>query len=302
MQTRRTLLASGVAGVAGLAGCVGAPDAADGQRDAGDGSDGTEATGESGEPTENDDDAEDDATRIGFVGDLMLGRSVNERWADDDNPENVWGSTLSRLQELDGLVGNLECCVSDRGTRWPNKGYYFRADPAFAVPALEAAGASFVSLANNHVLDYREPALRDTESHLTEAGIANAGAGTNRESALEPTVFEAGDLTVAAFGLTDQSEEFAAAESEPGTAFATLDPSVSATRSRSSKRFSTARRHTTPTSSSPRSTGDRTGRPNPGRSTRRSAGGSSIRASTWSTATARTSSRGRGVPRATDYL
>ncbi|MCG1005079.1 CapA family protein [Halorubrum lacusprofundi] len=231
MQTRRTLLASGVAGVAGLAGCVGAPDAADGQRDAGDGSDGTEATGESGEPTENDDDAEDDATRIGFVGDLMLGRSVNERWADDDNPENVWGSTLSRLQELDGLVGNLECCVSDRGTRWPNKGYYFRADPAFAVPALEAAGASFVSLANNHVLDYREPALRDTESHLTEAGIANAGAGTNRESALEPTVFEAGDLTVAAFGLTDQSEEFAAAESEPGTAFATLDPSVSATRS-----------------------------------------------------------------------
>jgi len=104
-ETRRTLLASGVAGVAGLAGCVGAPDAADGQRDAGDGSDGTEATGESGEPTENDDDAEDDATRIGFVGDLMLGRSVNERWADDDNPENVWGSTLSRLQELDGLVG-----------------------------------------------------------------------------------------------------------------------------------------------------------------------------------------------------
>jgi len=98
MQTRRTLLASGVAGVAGLAGCVGAPDAADGQRDAGDGSDGTEATGESGEPTENDDDAEDDATRIGFVGDLMLGRSVNERWADDDNPENVWGSTLSRFK------------------------------------------------------------------------------------------------------------------------------------------------------------------------------------------------------------
>jgi len=69
-----------------------------------------------------EDTTEGDVTRIGFVGDLMLGRSVNERWVDDDNPENVWGSTLSRLQELDGLVGNLECCVSDRGTRWPNKG------------------------------------------------------------------------------------------------------------------------------------------------------------------------------------
>ena len=232
MQTRRTLLASGAVVVAGLAGCTGSLGGDDGQRDAGDGSDGTEATGESGEPTENDDTVDGGATRIGFVGDLMLGRSVNERWAsEEDGPQNVWGSTLSRLEELDGLIGNLECCVSDRGTKWPDKGYYFRTDPEFAVPALETAGASFVSLANNHVLDYGEPALRDTASHLTDAGIAHAGAGTDRESALEPAVFEAGDLTVAAVGLTDQSAEFAAGESDPGTAFATLDPSVSATRS-----------------------------------------------------------------------
>ncbi|WP_128905678.1 CapA family protein [Halorubrum amylolyticum] len=223
MRTRRTLLTSGVAGLVGLTGCAATPpNADDGGREAADG--GSDASGEG------DGSAEGDETRIGFVGDLMLGRSVNEQWADDD-PENVWGSALPRLRELDGLVGNLECCVSDRGTRWPDKGFYFRAAPSFAVPALEAAGASFVSLANNHVLDYREPALRDTESHLSDAGIAHAGAGTDREAALEPAVFEAGELTVAAFGLTDQSEEFAAAESEPGTAFATLDPAVSATRS-----------------------------------------------------------------------
>ncbi|WP_144920775.1 CapA family protein [Halorubrum salsamenti] len=233
MRTRRTLLASGVAGLVGLAGCAATPPTADGgTREAtGDGS----AEGDGGSDAgEADDDADgsggSDATRIGFVGDLMLGRSVNERWADDDS-ENVWGSTLPRLQELDGLVGNLECCVSDRGTRWPDKGFYFRAAPSFAVPALEAAGASFVSLANNHVLDYGEPALRDTESHLTEAGIAHAGAGTDVESALEPATFEADDLTVAAFGLTDQAEEFSAGASKPGTAFATLDPAVPATRS-----------------------------------------------------------------------
>ncbi|ACM56656.1 CapA family protein [Halorubrum lacusprofundi] len=229
MRTRRTLLASGVAGLVGLAGCAATPPTADDERRRATGN--ASATGDDDADASDEDTTEGDVTRIGFVGDLMLGRSVNERWVDDDNPENVWGSTLSRLQELDGLVGNLECCVSDRGTRWPNKGYYFRAAPAFAVPALEAAGASFVSLANNHVLDYREPALRDTASHLTDAGIAHAGAGTNRESALEPAVFEADDLTVAAFGLTDQSEEFAAGASEPGTAFATLDPAVSPTRS-----------------------------------------------------------------------
>jgi len=228
MRTRRTLLASGVAGFVGLAGCAATPPTAD------DGSRGTtgndsDASGGEADASDGDDD-EGDATRIGFVGDLMLGRSVNERWADDD-PEKVWGSTLPRLEALNGLVGNLECCVSDRGTKWPDKGYYFRADPEFAVPALEAAGASFVSLANNHVLDYGEPALRDTDSHLTDAGIAHAGAGTDRDSALEPATFEAGDLTVAAFGLTDQASEFAAAESGPGTAFATLDSSESTTRS-----------------------------------------------------------------------
>ncbi|WP_123620089.1 CapA family protein [Halorubrum sp. CSM-61] len=231
MRTRRTLLTTGVAGLVGLAGCSGTPPrSADGSpegADDGAGSDDGDSNADDG-----GDDTEGDATRIGFVGDLMLGRSVNDRWADEEGgPEDVWGSTLSRLQGLDGLVGNLECCVSDRGTKWPDKGYYFRSDPDFAVPALEAAGASFVSLANNHVLDYGEPALRDTGSHLSDAGIAHAGAGTDRDAALEPATFEAGELTVAAFGLTDQSAEFAASESEPGTAFATLDPSVSATRS-----------------------------------------------------------------------
>lgn len=219
MQTRRTLLASGASGVAGLAGCLSAPNGNGGQRDGGD------------EIDEGDGDSDVDA-RIGFVGDLMLGRSVNERWTSEGaNSKDVWGSTRSRLQELDALVGNLECCVSDRGTRWPDKVYYFRADPEFAVSALEAAGTGFVSLANNHVLDYGERALRDTTQHLADAGIAHAGAGTDRDAALEPAVFEAGGLTVAAFGLTDQAPEFGAGASTPGTAFAPLDPFAPATRS-----------------------------------------------------------------------
>ena len=214
MRTRRSLLASGAAGLAGVAGCAALP-----------------SGGTSGSGSDRDGpNAADVDARLGFVGDLMLGRSVNERWADDD-PAGVWGSTLPRLEALDGLVANLECCVSDRGTRWPDKGYYFRSDPSFAIPALEAAGASFVSLANNHILDFREPALRDTRTHLDDADIAHAGAGTDLAAALEPAVFEAGDVTVAAFGLTDQSATFAAGESSPGTAFATLDPAVSETRS-----------------------------------------------------------------------
>ncbi|WP_423996752.1 CapA family protein [Halorubrum trapanicum] len=222
MVTRRGLLASGVAGIGGIAGCAANAPIPDGAN----------AGGDSGEAKGGDvaDDETADATRIGLVGDLMLGRSVADRWAGSGDPDGVWGSTLPRLRELDALVGNLECCVSDRGEQWPDKVYYFRSPPSFAIPALEAAGASFVSLANNHVLDYREPALRDTRTHLADAGIARAGAGRNADAALEPAAFEAGDLTVAAFGLTDQSTAFAAIDDRPGTAFARLDPAVRETR------------------------------------------------------------------------
>ncbi|GAA0718973.1 poly-gamma-glutamate synthesis protein (capsule biosynthesis protein) [Halorubrum trapanicum] len=221
MLSRRALLASGVAGFGGIAGCAAAPSdlgAADASADDTDTADGDAAA------------TDVDPTRIGFVGDMMLGRSVADRWGESDDPAGVWGTTLPRLRKLDALVGNLECCVSDRGERWPDKTYYFRAPPSFAAPALEAAGASFVSLANNHVLDYREPALRDTRTHLADAGVARAGAGTTADEALAPATFEAGDLTVAAFGLTDQSTAFAATDADPGTAFARLDPAVRETR------------------------------------------------------------------------
>ncbi|WP_435073297.1 CapA family protein [Halorubrum sp. HHNYT27] len=214
MRTRRTVLASGVAGLTGVTGCAG-------RRSRWQGDDSSERDGLNAATVD---------ARLGFVGDLMLGRSVNDRWIDDD-PTGVWGSTLPRLNELDGLVGNLECCVSEGGTKWPGKVYYFRSDPSFAIPALEAADASFVSLANNHILDFQAPALRDTRTHLDRAEITHAGAGPDLQTALDPAVFEAGDLTVAAFGLTDQSEAFAASANTAGTAFATLDPAVSETRS-----------------------------------------------------------------------
>lgn len=210
MRTRRGLLATGVVGLAGCSSIL--PDGDQGAQ----------------EERECIDAGTADA-RLGFVGDVMLGRSVNERWR-GEGPGGVWGSTLDRLQTLDGLLANLECCISDRGERWPEKTYYFRADPSFAVPALEAADVSFASLANNHILDFREQALRDTRDHLDDAGIAHAGAGPDRETALEPTVFEAGGLTVGAFGLTDQASNFAAGESSAGTAFVRLDRTSSTTR------------------------------------------------------------------------
>lgn len=211
--TRRGLLS---AGIAALAGCSSTPERGS-QRD-----DNTTET--TAEPSQ-------EATRIGFVGDVMLGRSVNEHWVDND-PTGVWGSTLERLRALDGLVLNLECCISERGEKWPDKGYYFRADPDFAVPALRAANASVASLANNHILDFSETGLADTRAHLTDADIAHAGAGPDRDAAFEPSVTEIGPLTVATIALTSRYETYAATENGPGTAHVTLDSSASETHQR----------------------------------------------------------------------
>ncbi|WP_226039457.1 CapA family protein [Natrinema sp. DC36] len=174
--------------------------------------------------------------RIGFTGDVMLGRLVDDRQR-SRSVGAVWGTALERLRELDGLVINLECVLSTRGREWQrtHRPFHFRADPEWAIPALERAGVDICALANNHVLDYEEVALRDTIEALDEAGIGHAGAGETIDEALEPAVrtiggSSAGDdepkpnadsdsgLDIAVVSVTDNTPEYAADEDSPGTA------------------------------------------------------------------------------------
>ncbi len=202
--------------------------------------------------------ADDGSVRIGFTGDVMLGRLVDERQR--RRPVTaVWGDVLDRLRSLDGLVVNLECCLSTRGDPWPGRPFHFRADPDWAVPALEAAGVDVVALANNHVLDFGEAALADTLDALDGGGVAHAGAGPDVEAARAPAVVEVGDgavdagdttdgddvpdgdaaggddaadadagdpadgLTLAVVSFTDNTPEYAAGEDSPGTAHVEMD-------------------------------------------------------------------------------
>ena len=160
----------------------------------------------------------------------MLGRSVDERWDDAADPAGVWGSTLDRVRSLDGLLCNLECAVSARGERRSGRAYYFRADPDWAVPALEAAGVRFASLANNHLLDFGPTALVDTTDHLAAAGIAHAGAGPDRAAAVRPAVASVGDLSVGVVAFTDQSASYRAGPDSPGTAWTPLSHRAAGTR------------------------------------------------------------------------
>src|SRR5713101_7814851 len=117
--------------------------------------------------------------RLVFVGDVMLGRLVNDRLRCVD-PAYPWGNTKALFRAGDWRACNLECVISDRGRPWSEtrKAFHFRSD-AKNIAVLKAAGIDAVSVANNHALDFEYEAMRDMLRLLDRAGIQRAGAGAD---------------------------------------------------------------------------------------------------------------------------
>jgi len=153
----------------------------------------------------------------------MLGRKVAERIASDGPDGLVADEVVALTRAADLFVLNLECCISERGTPWPDprKPFFFRAPPA-ATEVLNRLGVDCVTLANNHALDFGAEALLDTFEHLESAGIAWVGAGGNLDEARKPAVLEADGFRLAVLGSSDHPREFAAKPNAPGIAYADL--------------------------------------------------------------------------------
>lgn len=111
-----------------------------------------------------------------FVGDVMLGRLVNDVLRDEP-PTYPWGDTWPFFREADWRACNLECVISDRGSPWTRtpKAFHFRSD-AKNVAVLKAAGINAVPLANNHTLDYGHRALFDMLTQLYELPVELSAA------------------------------------------------------------------------------------------------------------------------------
>ena len=159
--------------------------------------------------------------RIALAGDTMLGRRVGEALREREPASLVAPEVAALAAEADLFLLNLECCISERGRPWPdpNKPFFFRAPPQ-ATEVLVHLGVRCVTLANNHALDFGEEALLDTFEHLTAAGIAWVGAGSDLEHARAPVVLEAGGGRVSVLAFSDHPEDFAAAPGRPGIAWA----------------------------------------------------------------------------------
>jgi len=154
------------------------------------------------------------ALRLIFLGDVMLGRLVNDHLA-AASPAYPWGDTLPVLQAADAVIVNLECVLADRGIPWPEKVFAFRADSK-NIAVLAAAGVRAVSLANNHSLDFGRQALRDCIATLQRSDIRPAGAGASRDAAWQPATFAVQDTHVAVLAFTDDMPAWEAGVDLPG--------------------------------------------------------------------------------------
>jgi poly-gamma-glutamate synthesis protein (capsule biosynthesis protein) len=152
----------------------------------------------------------------------MLGRLVNETIR-ERGPRHIWGNVLPLLRAADLALVNLECVVAKDGEPFmPRRAFYFRADPKSA-EALTVAGIDYVSLANNHAMDFRAPGLLETVMQLDDLGIAHAGAGRDLEAASQHVVLEAEGLEVGVLSFADQLAEYSSGEGVPGTNVIVID-------------------------------------------------------------------------------
>ena len=152
-------------------------------------------------------------TTLAAVGDVMLGRRVGRRHADD--PSTPLRPLSRRLAAADLTVGNFESTLSTDGS--PTQGGDSFAASRRALPGLRAAGFDLLSLANNHVGDYGERALRQTLDRFADGKIATVGAGRNAEQARRPVILERSGVRVGFLATDSIGETPAATSSRPGT-------------------------------------------------------------------------------------
>lgn len=159
---------------------------------------------------------------LGFVGDLMLGRLVNDTIVREGS-NFVWGDMQKDLQQADYLIGNLETDLTKSTTMMP-KVFNFKADPV-AVKSLQDGHVALVNLANNHSRDFADEGLFETLAVLDRAQIRHVGAGIDKAHAQQPIFFTKNGIRFAVIGLTDNEPTWQAGDNNAGTDYVRIYPS-----------------------------------------------------------------------------
>ena len=93
---------------------------------------------------------------------------------------------------------NLETSITVNDEPWPGKGIHYRMHPE-NVKLLSTGEIDHVSLANNHVLDWGRPGLKETMQTLKNAQIDYSGAGKNKSQAQAPSIYKKDSVRILVF-------------------------------------------------------------------------------------------------------
>ena len=129
------------------------------------------------------------------VGDMLVQRRI---------PHESTGfcEVSNHLCKADVRYLNLETTLH-RGEYYANQfsgGSYLRADPE-TIEDVKAYGFNMLSFANNHSMDFDRGGLMATKKYVDEAGIVNAGAGSNLDEAAAPAYLDTPNGRVALIGV-----------------------------------------------------------------------------------------------------
>jgi len=158
--------------------------------------------------------------RITLVGDVMLGRLVNE-FLKERPAVYPWGDTLPVLKNSTDLrFCNLECVISDKGKPWSAtpKEFHFRSD-AKNIQVLLAGGIDVISVANNHSLDYGYEAAVDMLKIFDGASIKHSGLGKSLDEAERLVKLNTPETRVGFVAFTDNEPEWEATKDRFGVLF-----------------------------------------------------------------------------------
>jgi len=120
---------------------------------------------------------------------MAILHAVGDVAPDRPDPNDCFLLARDTLRRADIGFCQLECNLTQRGTRLPQARHTHRSTPEAAI-AMRDAGFSVVSFAGNHCMDWGPEGLMDTVDNLRNAELAVVGVGKNIEQAREPVVVE----------------------------------------------------------------------------------------------------------------
>lgn len=122
--------------------------------------------------------------------------------------DRLMGGALAELRAGDFTVANLECALTNEDTPIRKCGPNLKGRPEYA-SLLAACGFTHLGMSNNHVLDFGEAGMRETERVIREAGMVSFGAGENDQASRGAVYLQKNGLRVAIVAVCEHEYSYA---------------------------------------------------------------------------------------------